>query len=414
MSVPKACTDTGKESWMEKRRKMLLKAGLQGESQLPGKYSAILISDLAGFTEFSRKITAEELYTNLQQYFEMMSSIIISQKGELVKTLGDGLLCHFPSTSNTKQDKADAIYNSVLAAIHMKIVESHFNSLLRRKNVAHSLPELKIRIAIHSGVIVSDILMKAPDVLGSHVNLTSRIIGKIGEMTFEEYETEPIMVVGMAKARVHNHFFWFPGDFEIKDIKGFGNLRLKLFEALNANDHKVTFSGTITSMPDVAQKHDRNIQKECDQIVYGPFVSRKQANPKIYVDYEIDLQKYNSSKYVLLQLPLLATSAGRYGESEKWSNLYFVHNGEEYLQIEKSSGVVFNEPKPYEYAPCIDLKAMGNKQKFSLDWLEGGKLRIFPILSNDGDDKFHIQPIDSRRWRRVYLGVLYIQGCKSR
>ena len=377
------------------------------------KYSSILISDLAGFTEFSRKLTAKSLFNLMSKYFEIMGSIIANRRGKFVKTLGDGLLCYFPSASDSRQDRGEAVLNSVLAAIDMKIVNSYFNSEQLNRGYRQAFPERRSRIAINSGVIRIGTIMEAEDVLGSHINLTSRIEGLLGKRRSKEFDTEPIILTEMAAEQVANRIDWVPVRLAIKNIKGFGGLQLDLVEPINVKDLKITFSEAVTSREREVLIADELFGEKFSQSVYGPFDSQDVPNENIFTDYQIDPQKYRESDYVFLQLPLLATSAGRKGDSEEWRNIYFVNDGSKYVKITESSSVVFYEPKPFEYAPCVDLKHLETKGKFSVDWLQNDKLRVFMTLWNDGTDTFHVQPVHSRRWRRVYLGLVYINSSKE-
>jgi len=378
------------------------------------KYSAILISDMAGFSEFSRNMTARKLYEHLYSFFEMMGSVIKKRDGRLVKTLGDGLLSYFPSSDDDILAKSDAVYNCVKAAIDMKIVNSflnHCNIILENSS---NRAEIDLRIAINAGVIrIGPILPEegeTEDVVGTHVNLTSRVEGILSKLKSTGLNTEPIVMTDMARERVKDKVIFFPNEV-IKRIRGFGSFQLILSEVICIKDDHVAFSKSVTSKEGHrtrTDEYDEFYKQKTKEPVYGPFESQEQPQEDIYADYRIDLQEYENSRNVLIQLPLLASEKGRKGESEKWRNLYFIKNGEDYVQIAESSGVTFSELKPFEYAPCIDLKDLEKRKKFSKEALMQDKLRLFMTQWNDGEDSFYIQPRNSRRWRRVYLGVVYI------
>lgn len=372
-------------------------------------YSAILISDLAKFTDFSRKIPAEKLYELLKDYFKMMHSIIRSRKGNFVKTLGDGLLCYFRSNSNTRKDRISALLNSVLASIDMKIVNSYLNSRKSNKEKDPKLPEINLRIAINSGIIrIGPLIGSKNDVIGSAVNLVSRVVDRVGRRGCKEYETEPIVATEMVEGFLKDHVTFCSSELRIDNIKGFGDLKLGLKEVINYKCSNVLFSECIKSKISHYEHEDHFTGRGVQSPIYGPFPKNINPNLNFYIEYPFNSQQYEKSEYVLLQLPLLATAKGRRGDSENWKNLYFVHDGNSFQTIIETSGLVFNEPKPFEYAPCIDLKRMEKNKSFSKGWISNGKLRIYLTLENDGSDDFYVQPLESARWRRVYLGIVYI------
>jgi hypothetical protein len=339
----------------------------------------------------------------------MVGRIIEKRQGNFVKSLGDGLLSYFPTQENTKNGRAEAVLSAVKAAIDMKLVDSRLNSRGLSGRDTPPFPEINLRIAINSGVIrIGPIIGEVEDIIGSHVNLTSRMAGLISKRPREKFETEPIILSDMAAVLVDERVSLVSMQLHVDDIKGFGDFSFGLVEVINFKNNELMFSGHVRSKLEKAKKRDSFTGVNIEQPMYGPFKSREEPSEEIFVDYSFDIEEYSASKYVFLQLPLMATGAGRKGDSEEWGSIYFVNNGKEYLRIAEASGVVFNEPKPFEYAPCIDLKEMEKKDRFSLDWLRNGNLRIYMTLWNDGTDTFFIQPEYSRRWRRVYLGVAYI------
>jgi|SRR6516162_975970 len=77
-------------------------------------------SDLRGFTERSDRLEGVQVITMLNALFDAQAKAIVSHGGEILKFIGDGLLCIFPIDS---ADKARAAARSALAAA-MEAVEA--------------------------------------------------------------------------------------------------------------------------------------------------------------------------------------------------------------------------------------------------------------------------------------------------
>ena len=110
------------------------------------KLSAIVFTDIVGFTELSAKNEPAALEL-LNQQRELLKPIVESHKGVWLKEIGDGLLLTF---------------NSSLEAV---------NCCIEIQKVAKSAQDLNLRIAIHQGEVV----VQGDDIVGDDVNITSRI-----------------------------------------------------------------------------------------------------------------------------------------------------------------------------------------------------------------------------------------------
>ncbi|HBB35079.1 MAG TPA: molecular chaperone Tir [Cyanobacteria bacterium UBA9273] len=134
---------------MEPIENVALPSNLRGESAL----AAIIFTDVESFTP---KMAADEKHTLalIQRDFELMSGLCQRFEGQVLKTLGDGLLMYFVSAEK-----------AVLCAIE---IQTAFAS------AAAQLPErdiLKHRIGIYLG----EVIFSGNDVMGNGVNMAARL-----------------------------------------------------------------------------------------------------------------------------------------------------------------------------------------------------------------------------------------------
>ena len=110
------------------------------------KLSAIVFTDIVGFTELSAKNEPAALDL-LNKQRELLKPIVEKHGGAWLKEMGDGLLLTF---------------NTSIEAVHCCI---------EIQNVSKETPGLTLRIAIHQGEVV----IQGNDVIGDDVNIASRI-----------------------------------------------------------------------------------------------------------------------------------------------------------------------------------------------------------------------------------------------
>lgn len=369
-------------------------------------FATILITDLVGFTEFSRRQKAEETFELLQEYFSFMDRITTKNSGVVDKTMGDGLLCYFASKGNDRAEQKYMASKAAKAAIDMKIATSYMNSKIYENGFSYSFPEKDLKTVIHSGKIWKGEILKSKKeetIIGPTVNLTSRIEGLVPRA--KSFDTQPVAVNQITCNLIQSDHYWqnsrgnLTPFYTSKRVKGFGDYELILYELLNK---KETINDIL--LP-------KEILNKKMQNGYGPFDN----GMEVYIDYQINPKEYDSSEKAVLQLPLLVTEKGRYGDSQEWEvEFYLKDSSNKKVALSKRGGVTFNEPKPHEYAPCVDLKEKQEelkKQHFSFkDYLVQNeyKLRVFFFHTNDGHDRYWIQGIDSNRIRRIYWGIVYI------
>ena len=115
-------------------------------SEVNRKLTAILFTDLVGFTEIMRQ--DERKAMNILFYKrQLLEPIITNHKGKNLKEMGDGYLISFPSA-----------IEAVKCAIEIQ-------------NTTIDIPALNLRIGIHIG----DVIQEKDDIFGDGVNIASRL-----------------------------------------------------------------------------------------------------------------------------------------------------------------------------------------------------------------------------------------------
>ena len=126
----------------------------------------VLFSDIRSFTSISEKMSPEQNFNFVNDYFSYMGSVIRDNTGFIDKYIGDAIMALFPDSPN----------HSVNAAIKMQQAVTQFNSDF--KNI---YDEVSIGIGMHHGNVmlgtVGDSDRMEGTVISDSVNLSSRIEG---------------------------------------------------------------------------------------------------------------------------------------------------------------------------------------------------------------------------------------------
>jgi class 3 adenylate cyclase len=131
----------------------LIEAAKTGHDGFDGEGTAVIMfTDVANSTEIANAVGDREWAIAIGRQLDLQTSEIIKVGGNLIKTLGDGSMSSFTSSSNAMR-AAVAIQSIAAASIDE--------------------PELKLRIGIHAG----DIIRADGDFFGTVVNKASRITG---------------------------------------------------------------------------------------------------------------------------------------------------------------------------------------------------------------------------------------------
>jgi len=140
--------------------------------------SIIWVSDLRGFTDLSSLLSGAEMIMVLNAYFETLAGAVLSNGGEVLKFMGDGLLAVFPIGAD---DQRAAAANAALTAAQQAVqgLEQLNAQSPPPLNLIKGWNPLRSGIALHEGEVFFGNI-GAPDrldftVIGSAVNETSRV-----------------------------------------------------------------------------------------------------------------------------------------------------------------------------------------------------------------------------------------------
>jgi class 3 adenylate cyclase/tetratricopeptide (TPR) repeat protein len=126
----------------------------------------VLFADFAGFTSYAHSRDAEDVRDYISSVWAQLDDIIAAHGGITEKHIGDAIMALFGARQAREEDPIQA----VRAALAMQACLAKFKS-------AEGQPALKMRIGIHTGVVVIGPLGAAGEITatGDAVNLTSRL-----------------------------------------------------------------------------------------------------------------------------------------------------------------------------------------------------------------------------------------------
>jgi adenylate cyclase len=165
--------------------------------QLGGEevYATSFFSDIEGFSKFSQDMKPSDVVASLNEYFQVMTRILLANKGTLDKFIGDAIVAFFgaPHASHSHA------YDACTAAVSMQEQLAELRKKWAHDQALHeTLRNLKMRIGINTGRFVTgnigcDVRMNYT-MIGDTVNLASRLEGAgkeygvytvVGEDTFD-------------------------------------------------------------------------------------------------------------------------------------------------------------------------------------------------------------------------------------
>jgi class 3 adenylate cyclase/tetratricopeptide (TPR) repeat protein len=137
------------------------------------KQVSVLFTDMAGYTTMSEKLDAEEVYSLMDQVYEILIHKVTEYGGTVNEFTGDGVMGLFGAPIALEDAPQRAIRASL--AIHREIVQ--FNERMGREKASH-IP-LRMRAGIHTGPVVvgtvGNDLRVTFTAIGDTVNLASRM-----------------------------------------------------------------------------------------------------------------------------------------------------------------------------------------------------------------------------------------------
>ncbi len=125
----------------------------------------ILFTDLHEYSIVARELGRGHSLAFLHEFYESQGDIIVGHRGEIIKYLGDAILCIFPAGSEIE---------TVQCAQEMRTA---YADLVKRRNITH---DTELEVGIDAGEveigIVGHTSLRTKDVFGEHVNCAA-IIG---------------------------------------------------------------------------------------------------------------------------------------------------------------------------------------------------------------------------------------------
>lgn len=116
---------------------------------------SIMLTDMQGYSETVAGASREQLIDLIRKHNKLMRPVIEFYRGKIIKSIGDALLCSFPSATD-----------AVISAIIIQLLLKEYNKQQTDKSLA-----LNLRIVINSG----DVTIEDNDIFGSAVNITARM-----------------------------------------------------------------------------------------------------------------------------------------------------------------------------------------------------------------------------------------------
>lgn len=168
----------------------------------------ILFSDIRGYTSMSEVLTAQEMVTQLNEYFERMVAAVFQRKGAVDKFIGDAMMAVWGRFRDhpREEELANDACQAVAAALAMREELAALNTGWRGKNMT----ELSIGIGIHQGeAVVGEIGSHERaelTAIGDCVNLGSRLEGATKEYGLD------LLISDAVRQRVASRFICRPVD----------------------------------------------------------------------------------------------------------------------------------------------------------------------------------------------------------
>ncbi len=139
--------------------------------------ATVLFSDIRGFTTISERLAEKPLLAWLNEYMAEMADLVLAHGGVIEKFAGDGLTAEF-GVPEPRTDEA-AIAADAQAAVDCALAMSRAMVRLNRRWQARGLPEVGIRVGIHTGPLIVGNLGSAQrmqySIIGDTANTAARL-----------------------------------------------------------------------------------------------------------------------------------------------------------------------------------------------------------------------------------------------
>ncbi|WP_043750048.1 adenylate/guanylate cyclase domain-containing protein [Methylobacterium nodulans] len=116
-----------------------------------------VFTDLTGSTDLYERVGDLVAYDLVRSHFQILTAVVASHGGAVVKTIGDAVMATFPMPSQ-----------AVAAALEMR-------EAMRRLNTGRETDELILKIGLHEGPCLAVLLNDRQDYFGQTVNIAARV-----------------------------------------------------------------------------------------------------------------------------------------------------------------------------------------------------------------------------------------------
>ncbi len=137
----------------------------------------VLFSDIEGFATISEKMQTEQLVALLNEYFTMMTGVILKHRGTLDKFLGDAVIAFWGSPL----PQEDHAVRACLSALEMQEILTKMRTHWQTQDI----PPIRVRIGINTGEMIVGNMggfvggkrIFNYTIIGDNVNIASRLEG---------------------------------------------------------------------------------------------------------------------------------------------------------------------------------------------------------------------------------------------
>ena len=156
----------------------------------------IWVSDLRGFTDLADRLTGSQMILLLNAYFEALAGAVLTQGGEVLKFIGDGLLAVFPLPPDHVRGQSAARAALDAARQALEAIEEINRNPPSALAAIDGWNPLRTGIALHEGEVFFGNVGTADrldfTVIGRAVNETSRVEALSKSLKRSILVTEPV------------------------------------------------------------------------------------------------------------------------------------------------------------------------------------------------------------------------------
>ncbi len=159
----------------------LVRSGQMGIAEPREAVVTVMFTDIAGFTTLSEQMDAAAAGRLLNHHFAILCRAVDANGGAVDKFLGDGMLAFFGAPDHLEDHAAAAVR---AAAIIREELEND-----NIKGAAEGRPPLRVRIGIHTGLVIVGNIGASDRVnytiVGDTVNISQRLL-EVGKMAMPD------------------------------------------------------------------------------------------------------------------------------------------------------------------------------------------------------------------------------------